>query len=90
MAAVYLVVAEGPSGFNKLQVLKMMRSDLPHDEQGDFLRMFEDEARLAARLGAAGADRRSGAGRLERRGRAPGLPPPRLGGERCGDRAGGA
>ena len=50
MASVYLVVAEGPSGFNKLQVLKIMRSDLPQDEHGDFLRMFEDEARLAARL----------------------------------------
>lgn len=50
MAEVYLVHSEGPGGFNKLQVLKLMRSDLTELERPDFLRMFEDEARLAARL----------------------------------------
>jgi serine/threonine-protein kinase len=50
MAEVYLVLAEGPAGFNKLQVLKLMRSDLSEQERPDFLRMFQDEARLAARL----------------------------------------
>jgi eukaryotic-like serine/threonine-protein kinase len=50
MAEVYLVLAEGPGGFNKLQVLKLMRSDLTDQERPDFLQMFQDEARLAARL----------------------------------------
>jgi serine/threonine-protein kinase len=48
MANVYLAVARGPSGFNKLVVLKCLRSDLASDE--DLLAMFLDEARLAARL----------------------------------------
>jgi eukaryotic-like serine/threonine-protein kinase len=50
MAEVYLVLSEGPGGFNKLQVLKLMRSDLTDQERPDFLQMFQDEARLAARL----------------------------------------
>jgi serine/threonine protein kinase len=50
MAEVYLVLAEGPGGFNKLQVMKLMRSDLTDQERPDFLQMFQDEARLAARL----------------------------------------
>ncbi len=48
MANVYLAVARGPSGFNKLVVLKCLRSDLASDH--DLLTMFLDEARLAARL----------------------------------------
>ncbi len=50
MAEVYLVLSEGPGGFSKLQVLKLMRSDLTDQERPDFLQMFQDEARLAARL----------------------------------------
>jgi serine/threonine protein kinase len=48
MADVYLAVARGPVGFNKLQVVKCLRPDLAEEE--DFLAMFLDEARLAARL----------------------------------------
>ena len=48
MANVYLAVARGPSGFNKLVVLKCLRSDLSNDTE--LLAMFLDEARLAARL----------------------------------------
>jgi serine/threonine protein kinase len=51
MAEVYLALSRGPSGFNKLVVLKLLHSDLsPND---DFLQMFLDEARLAARLNHA-------------------------------------
>jgi len=50
MAEVYLVLAEGPGGFNKLQVIKLMRPDLTDQERPEFLEMFQDEARLAARL----------------------------------------
>jgi len=50
MAEVYLVLADGPGGFNKLQVVKLMRPDLTEQERPDFLEMFQDEARLAARL----------------------------------------
>lgn len=50
MADVYLVSSERPGGFRKLQVLKLMRSDLTEQELPEFLQMFEDEARLAARL----------------------------------------
>lgn len=50
MAEVYLVLSERPGGFNKLQVLKLMRSDLSDQERPEFLQMFQDEARLAARL----------------------------------------
>jgi eukaryotic-like serine/threonine-protein kinase len=48
MADVYLATARGPSGFNKLTVLKVLRPHLSGDPQ--FLTMFLDEARLAARL----------------------------------------
>jgi len=50
MAEVYLAIAEGHRGFNKLQVLKVLRSDFGGQERIDFLNMFKDEARLAARL----------------------------------------
>ena len=47
MAEVFLAV---PNGFNKLQVLKLIRPDLSEEERHDFAQMFRDEARLAARL----------------------------------------
>jgi serine/threonine protein kinase len=48
MGDVYLGVAQGPMGFSKLMVIKMLRPALADDEQ--FLAMFLEEARLAARL----------------------------------------
>jgi serine/threonine-protein kinase len=48
MAQVYLAVASGPAGFNKLLVLKLLRPELAQDRK--FFLMFLDEARLAARL----------------------------------------
>ncbi|HRH01066.1 MAG TPA: serine/threonine-protein kinase, partial [Polyangiaceae bacterium] len=48
MADVFLSVARGPMGFNKLAVVKRLRSALA--EERAFLDMFLDEARLAARL----------------------------------------
>ena len=48
MGDVYLGVARGPAGFNKLMVIKQLRPALADDEQ--FLAMFLEEARLAARL----------------------------------------
>ncbi len=48
MADVFLAVAQGPVGFNKLQVIKRLRPNLA--EEPEFLAMFLDEARLAARL----------------------------------------
>src|SRR4051812_6413688 len=50
MAEVFLAVTGNPRGFNKLQVLKVLRTDLPEQERADFVRMFRDEGRLAARL----------------------------------------
>src|SRR5258706_15001976 len=47
-ANVFLAVAHGPSGFNKLVVLKALKSSLASDPE--FPRMFLNEARLAARL----------------------------------------
>src|SRR3954470_15182607 len=47
-ANVYVAVARGPSGFNKLVVLKSLKLNLVDDPQ--FRKMFLDEARLAARL----------------------------------------
>ena len=47
-ADVYLAVAEGPSGFQKLVVVKVLRKSLASDD--DFRQMFLSEARLAARL----------------------------------------
>ncbi len=51
MADVYLAVARGPMGFNKLVVLKRLRRS-PGDEDA-IVTMFLDEARLAARLNHA-------------------------------------
>lgn len=51
MAKVLLCAAAGPVGFNKLLVLKLLKEELAHDQ--DFLTMFVDEARLAARLNHA-------------------------------------
>src|SRR3954468_11359037 len=48
MADVFLSVARGQMGFNKLAVIKRLRSSLA--EEGSFRSMFLDEARLAARL----------------------------------------
>ena len=48
MADVYLALARGPAGFNKLLVVKQLRQAFVHDPE--FLAMFMDEARLAARL----------------------------------------
>src|SRR5215510_2324876 len=48
MANVYLTVARGPGGFNKLLVIKAIKEDLARDPE--MVAMFLDEARLAARL----------------------------------------
>ena len=48
MARVYLTVNEGPAGVQKLLVVKEIRPELAQD--AEFLAMFMDEARLAARL----------------------------------------
>jgi serine/threonine-protein kinase len=48
MAKVFLTVSPGPAGFNKLLVVKELRSELKGDL--DVHTMFLDEARLAARL----------------------------------------
>jgi serine/threonine protein kinase len=48
MADVYLALARGPAGFNKLAVVKRLRASLADDTS--FRSMFLDEARLAARL----------------------------------------
>src|ERR1043165_6856320 len=45
---VYLGISRGPAGFNKLLVVKALRPELAEDPE--FLTMFLDEARLAARL----------------------------------------
>jgi serine/threonine-protein kinase len=45
---VYLAIADGPGGFRKLAVLKMLRKSLSAD--AELRAMFLDEARLAARL----------------------------------------
>ena len=45
---VYLAIADGPGGFRKLAVLKMLRKSLSGD--AEFRAMFLGEARLAARL----------------------------------------
>lgn len=51
MATVFLSVVPGPVGFNKLLVVKLLKEDLSQDV--DFLAMFLNEARLAARLNHA-------------------------------------
>ncbi len=48
MARVLLTMSHGPHGFNKLLVVKELREELAHDPE--FLSMFLDEARIAARL----------------------------------------
>jgi serine/threonine-protein kinase len=48
MGEVYLAALQGPAGFNKLVVLKVMRDHVEGDER--FKSMLLDEARLAARL----------------------------------------
>lgn len=48
MGHVYLAVAEGPLGFNKLAVVKELKPSLI--EEHGFLDMFLDEARLSAKL----------------------------------------
>ncbi len=48
MGIVYLAMAHGPGGFNKLVVIKELKPELV--EEPAFLTMFLDEARLAARL----------------------------------------
>jgi eukaryotic-like serine/threonine-protein kinase len=48
MADVYLAVAVGPAGFNKLLVIKRLRQSLT--DEPELRAMFLDEARLAARL----------------------------------------
>ncbi len=51
MASVFLSVVAGPVGVNKLLVVKLLREELSQDE--DFVAMFQNEARLAARLNHA-------------------------------------
>jgi serine/threonine-protein kinase len=48
MARAYLALTRGPAGFNKVVVVKQIIPDLAQD--ADFVAMFLDEARLAARL----------------------------------------
>jgi serine/threonine protein kinase len=48
MGDVFLAVAQGPAGFNKLQVIKRLRPELVQDRE--FFAMFLNEARIAARL----------------------------------------
>jgi serine/threonine protein kinase len=48
MGNVYLAVAQGPGGFNKLVAVKELRPEFADDET--YVAMFLEEARLAARL----------------------------------------
>jgi serine/threonine-protein kinase len=48
MADVYLAMLEGPAGFSKLLVVKVLRQEVLEDDTG--VQMFLDEARVAARL----------------------------------------
>ncbi|WP_394841526.1 serine/threonine protein kinase [Pendulispora brunnea] len=48
MGDVSLAVLQGPSGFNKLQVIKRLRMEIADNQE--FVDMFLHEARLAARL----------------------------------------
>lgn len=50
-ARVYLAVMEGPNGFNKLVVLKVLKSQLARDPE--FHTLFFNEARLSSRLSHA-------------------------------------
>jgi eukaryotic-like serine/threonine-protein kinase len=49
MATVHLASAQGPVGFHKLIVVKVLRHDLTVDNR-ELCQMFLDEARLAARM----------------------------------------
>jgi serine/threonine protein kinase len=48
MAEVYIARAQGVAGFERLVALKVLHANLAHEEQ--FISMFLDEARLAARI----------------------------------------
>jgi serine/threonine-protein kinase len=48
MGTVFLAVAQGPGGFNKLKVIKHLNEHLAMEDI--FLRMFLEEARLSAKL----------------------------------------
>jgi serine/threonine-protein kinase len=48
MGIVYVGASQGPGGFSKLVAVKELKPELAQD--GDFLTMFLDEARMAARL----------------------------------------
>jgi serine/threonine protein kinase len=48
MGIIHLAVSHGPGGFSKLLVVKELKPELAHDP--DYVAMFLDEARLAARL----------------------------------------
>ncbi len=48
MATVYAARAQGVAGFERLVAIKVLHPHLAHDE--DFISMFLDEARLAARI----------------------------------------
>lgn len=48
MATVYVARAQGVAGFERLLAIKVLHPHLAHDE--DFISMFLDEARLAARI----------------------------------------
>lgn len=48
MATVYVARAQGVAGFERLVAIKVLHANLAHEE--DFVRMFLDEARLAARI----------------------------------------
>jgi serine/threonine protein kinase len=48
MADVYVARAQGVAGFERLVAVKILHANLAHEEQ--FISMFLDEARLAARI----------------------------------------
>jgi serine/threonine protein kinase len=48
MAEVYIARAQGVAGFERLVAIKVLHANLAHEEQ--FITMFLDEARLAARI----------------------------------------
>src|ERR1700689_3399415 len=48
MGVVHLAASHGPGGFNKLLVVKELKPELSPDD--NYVQMFLDEARLAARL----------------------------------------
>jgi eukaryotic-like serine/threonine-protein kinase len=48
MASVYVARAQGVAGFERLTAIKILHANLAHEEE--FVRMFLDEARLAARI----------------------------------------